>query len=252
MPTTRPWAARECTDPDAYDRFVVLTPQVFSTPRGNGDFGGKAVVVTGETLGFRTLAHELGHTYGFSHSNFWSVPFDHDPIGPGTFREYGDVWDMMGSPSFDDTAANPRKTHFNAFFKWLAGWLPSPDRLDAITTRTFRLYRHDAADAAGLRAIRIDADSEKWYWLDIRRQFPWNPSMAMGIEVRRVTKSASSPYGRVELLDMEPNGGSLDHSLAPFGTRFGVFADAPNGIRVVVIGVGTDATGEYADVRIER
>ncbi len=240
-------------DPDSYDRFVVLTPQVFPDPRASGDLSGKGVVVTGEPLGFRTLAHELGHTFGFTHSNFWLVPFGSDPLAPGTSVEYGDVWDMMGGPYFDDTAANPRKTHFNAFFKWLAGWLPYPDHLDAITTSTFRLYRHDAADAAGLRAIRIDADADKWYWLDIRRQFPWNPSMAMGIEVRRVTKSASYPYGQVELLDMDPmNGGARDHSLTPFGALFGVFDDTANGIRIVVIRVGTDATGDYADVRIER
>ncbi len=239
-------------DPDTYDRFVVLTPQVFSDPRATGDFGGKGVVVTGEPLGFRTLAHELGHTCGFSHSGFWSVPFGSDPLAPGTLFEYGDAWDMMGSP-LAETVADPRKTHFNVFFKWLAGWLPSPDHLDVITTRTFRLYRHDAADAAGLQGLRIDAGADKWYWLGIRRQFPSNASMAMGIEVRQVMKSPSDLYGPVELLDMEPmNGGTLDHSLTPFGTLFGLFDDTATGIRIWVMSVGTDSIGEYADVRIER
>lgn len=241
-------------DPAYFDRFLVLTPQVLTYPVGRGDLGGKGIVISGERLVFPTLAHELGHTYGFTHSNFWRVGFDGDPIGPGESLEYGDVWDMMGSPFFDDTDREPRRRHFNGFFKWFAGWLTPASVADATAGGTFRLYRHDAADAGGLRAIRIDADAEKTYWLDIRRQFPWNSSMANGIEVRRVTTDPSSTrrYGQVHLLDMDPmNGASLVHSLTPFGPMF-VFEDAGNGLRVWLTGVGVDEVGAYADVRIDR
>jgi hypothetical protein len=93
---------------------------------------------------------------------------------------------MMGLPTLDGTAENPGRRHFNAFFKSRAGWLPFSSFADATAGGTYRLYRHDAADATGLRVIKIDADAEKSSWLDIRRQFPSNPSISVGIEVRRV------------------------------------------------------------------
>ena len=241
-------------NPDSYDRWVVLTPQVFSIATAWGRLSGKGVVITGDKLVFPTLAHEMGHTYGFRHSNFWLVRFGENPIGPGDRLEYGDAWDMMGNPYLDRTDEEPRRRHFNTFFKWLAGWLPVPSFADGWPGGTFRLYRHDAADSAGLRAIRIDADADKLYWLDIRRQFPWNSDMSRGIEVRRVLKDPTStyPYLELQLLDMEPMvDGSIDHSLTPFGSLFGVFEDAANSIRVIVIRVSSDEIGEYADVRIE-
>jgi len=50
------------------------------------------------------------------------------------------------------------------------------------------LYRHDAAGAAGRRAIMIDTDADESSWWDIGRQFPWNPYMSTGVEVRRVNR----------------------------------------------------------------
>ena len=72
--------------------------------------------------------------------------------------------------------------------------------------------------------------------------------------MRRVLKDPTStyPYLELQLLDMEPMvDGSIDHSLTPFGSLFGVFEDAANSIRVIVIRVSSDEIGEYADVRIE-
>jgi hypothetical protein len=235
-------------DPETHDRFVVLTPRVLSIDKARGDLGGRGIVFTGRRFTFAVLAHEMGHTYGFAHSNFWFVEYGGDPLGPGTHLEYGDVWDMMGASTLDGTDAEPRRRHFNAFFKWLAGWLPR-SMTDVSRSGTFRLYRHDAGDAAGTRAIRIDADATTWYWLDIRRQFPWNHSMLTGVEVRQVTKNPPYSYGVVRLLDMDTRAGtSVDHSLTSFRT----FEDTRNGIRVRVTGLGSDARGEYAEIAVER
>ena len=62
------------------------------------------------------------------------------------------------------------------------------------TAGTFRLRPHDVAGATGLRGTKIDADAGKFYWLDMRRQFEWNLTMSMGIEVRRVTKRPPDSY----------------------------------------------------------
>ena len=100
-----------------------------------------------------------------------------------------------------------------------------------------------------MRAIRIEADDEKAYWLDMRRQFPWNTSMAMGIEVRRVKYDPTFIYGPLELLDMDSTSGtSIDHSLR----RFHTFEDTATGVNVRVANVGVDAVGDYADIVITR
>jgi hypothetical protein len=236
-------------DPFAYDRVLVVVPQVFAYPVASADLGGRTVVVTGTRLVLPALAHEFGHTYGFIHSAFWFVPFDADPIGPGTPLEYGDVWDMMGSPTLDRTDEDPRRRHFNAFFKMRAGWLPADAVADATAGGVFRLYRHDSADASGLRAIWIDGGPEKNYWLDIRRQFPWNTSMSTGVEVRRVLEDPAYVYGPVQLLDMDRLGsGSTSHSLV----RFRSFEDAPSEITIRIANIGTDGIGHFADVVVTR
>jgi hypothetical protein len=236
-------------DPDAYDRVMILTPQVFSRPIARGDLGGKNVTITGDRLVLEALAHEFGHTYGFIHSSFWFVMFGADPIGPGDFLEYGDMWDMMGMPTLDDTAAHPRLRHFNTYFKALAGWFPEGAIAYTTTGGIFRMYRHDAAGATGLRAIRIEGDDEKAYWLDMRRQFTWNTSMAIGIEVRRVMNDPTYTYGPLELLDMNPEAGtSINHSLR----RFHTFEDPATGVNVRLANVGVDAIGDYAEIVITR
>lgn len=242
-------------DPDAYDFVIVTTPLVFAESSfAAADLGGRVVVATGPgTLDLPTLAHELGHAFGFIHSAFWSVPYGADPVGPGTRHEYGDVWDMMGiNAELDMVNVDPSRRHFNAFFKTRAGWLPASAVANGTAGGSFRLYRHDATDARGLRAIWIDSGSGTTYWLGIRRQFPWNPSMANGIEVRRVVSTPDTAYGLVELLDMDHLtlgvGGSIGHSLV----RLRTFDDAPNGIHIQVGGVWFDEIGEYADVVITR
>ena len=239
-------------DPDGYDRVLVLTPQLFEDPYANAALGGKSVVISGERIALQTLAHELGHTYGFIHSAFWSVLFGEDPIGPGVSQEYGDIWDMMGIASaIDRTDEDPRRRHFNAYWKSRAGWLPTAAIADGTSGGTFRLYRHDAADAVGLRAIQIVARDGTTYWLGMRRQFPWNPSMAMGFEVRRVLSDPTFLYGPVQLLDMDsvtPGvfGIEVLHSLV----RFQIFEDTANGINIRVANVHSDDVGPYADIVI--
>ena len=242
----------------------MLTPRVLDRNDSSAQRGGSGIVSTGDGFGFITLAHEMGHTFGFSHSSSWGVAFGADPIGPGTFSQYGDWWDMMGGArslvggaSIDRTLEEPRRLHFNGFFKWLAGWLPLDTR-NARAGGTFRLYRHDAAGATGLRGILIEADAEKVYWLDARGLYPWNLSMSRGLEVRRVWRAGAPsshivfPYGLVELLDMDPeNGGSITHSLS-LVSGAGAFRDDANHVRIWVRAPGTDATGDYIDVTIER
>lgn len=242
-------------DPDAYDRVIVLARQLFDRPIARAAIGARVVAVSGrKPQPWQTFAHELGHTYGFPHSNFWSVPSGADPVSPGgEAREYGDAWDLMGSPNVD-TEADWRRRHFNAFFKTLAGWLPASAIANGTAGGAFRLRRHDAGDARGLRAVVVEAGDGSTYWLGMRRQFPWNASMSNGIEVRRVMRVREDAVGPVLLLDMDHGatpgiaGLSIYHSLV----RFQSFSDGANTLTISVDDVSEDEMGPYADVVITR
>ena len=243
-------------NPDDYDRIVIFAPQLFENPEARGELGGKVVAITGprENL-MATLAHELGHTYGFAHSTLYSTPFGTDPLGPGTSQEYGDIWDMMGTAAEGDSVADTRRRHFNAFFKNLAGWLPVSAVIDGTLGGDFFLYGHDNASASGLRAIFVEAGDGSVYWIGKRDQFPDNASMTNGVEIRRVSRYTPASYGPVELLDLDhgwtggvPMGTTVYHSLAEGNT----FTDSVNGITIRTVFIGEDAAGEFARVFITR
>jgi hypothetical protein len=250
-------AGAEGLNPDDFDRVVILAPQLFDRPMARAAIGGRTVTVTGEKADLRvTLAHELGHTYGFPHSTFL-LPAGSDPIGPGSNLEYGDVWDMMGNAGEDPfLVANPDKRHFNTFYKTLAGWFLTPDVVDGTAGGDFRVYSHDARDASGPRAIVVRADDGSAYWIGKRDQFPANTSMVNGVEIRRVGNWPAGPFGPVELLDLDQGwtpgstgGPSEFHSLAERNT----FTDAANGITIRTVAVATDPSGErFARVFITR
>lgn len=99
------------------------------------------------------VAHEMGHTFGWSHANLWYVcPQTSNPLDPGAEIVYGDEFDIMGDqyhtgfnrfwpnpealpphlisctevawPNTPTLASQGRQFHhFNPWFKQRAGWL---------------------------------------------------------------------------------------------------------------------------------
>ena len=244
-------------DPDSYDRVIIFARQIFDDPMATAAIGGRTVMVTGfkERLDV-TLTHELGHTFGFPHSNFL-LPADFlDPTGPGEFREYGDEWDVMGSTDDPVIFPNLQRRHFNVFYKAIAGWLPDSAVTDAPVNGTYRLYAHDSVHALGRRAIYVDVGGGTVYWIGKRGQFPENLSMANGIEVRRVNNYTPAAFGPVELLDADWTGRAAGvcrdsqwcHSLQP-GTRI---QDPATRTLIQYVGSDEDIVGPYVDILIRR
>ncbi|NNE33712.1 MAG: hypothetical protein HKN13_00645 [Rhodothermales bacterium] len=217
-----------------------MARQFFDEPTADAGAhaGGSFIRITGRSGElFRTLTHELGHTYGFVHSSMWRVPATAaSPIGDGVHLEYLDGWDLMGSPN-SETEGLFFQSHVNAYFKTLAGWLPDTAVADGRTGgmplipsgRLFALYPHDSLSATGLRAIYIPASDGTTYWIGKRSLFPGNASMANGVEVRRV-RLPTDIHVAVELLDVDPDFGGffLEHSL----TSGNFFEDVANGITI--------------------
>lgn len=121
-------------------------------------------------------AHELGHNFGLNHANFWDTG-DQSTIGPGTSVEYGDGFDTMGN-------AGAGKRHFNARYKNLLNWLPSPGVAVFSTNGTYRIAAHDDPKSTGFRALRIAKNSVTNYWVEFRQAYTNNPWLMNGIGVR--------------------------------------------------------------------
>ena len=130
-----------------------------------------------------TLCHELGHNFGLMHANAW-ITSDVSVIGAGQKREYGNLYDTMGSGA-------RQQYEFNACHKHRLGWLPD----SAIQTVTSDgVYRLQACDTGTLAdgsayALRIRMDQERDYWIETRQQL--NAMRSLG-----PVRSPRMPHGR--------------------------------------------------------
>ena len=146
-----------------------------------------------------TLCHELGHNFGLMHANAW-ITSDGSVIGAGQNREYGNLYDTMGSGA-------RQQYEFNACHKHRLGWLPD----SAIQTVTSDgVYRLQACDTGTLAdgsayALRIRMDQERDYWIETRQQLNAMRSLGPGLLVSWSPWSQSD--GGSQLLDMTPGSG---------------------------------------------
>jgi hypothetical protein len=179
----------------------------------------------------RVTAHELGHNYGLNHANLWKTS-NSTSIGPGASQEYNDPFDTMGGGQ--TTAAN----HFNSWFKNLLNWLPSVDAPVITNPGTYRIQAYDSITATGRRALKIQRDSNTYYWIEFRQQLPNNASVYNGAVIHwGYTTNRQS-----NLLDMTPTTTGDDQALAIGQT----FIDTTYGIQIKPL----SKTSTYMDVAV--
>jgi uncharacterized repeat protein (TIGR01451 family) len=197
-----------------YDRIIVVfaslggLPGSLITYGGLAILGGKNVWVNGE-FDFRVVAHELGHTYGLLHAGFYQVT-DGNPISlNGTTVEYGDDFDTMGA-----NYANDQNTDFNAFYKNNLGWINDNQVATITTNGIYRVNAFDWANNASARtnailAMKMVKDSDRTYWIGVRRNFISNPYMQNGVYMIWGLSSAGAGGGggyQTDLLDLNTPG----------------------------------------------
>ena len=199
---------------------------------GPGSFSGAAYVhargcwLKSSSAG--VAAHEFGHNYGLYHANSLN-PTDDSPIGPGTWQEYGDAFDTMGS-------ANAGAYHYNVRYKSILNWIPPDGYLTASNNGTYRVYAHDIITSSNLiRGLRVPRDSIKNYWVDFRQKFTGNVWLMNGAGLRRADNNNNNMPGS-ELLDTTPQSpdGKTDAGLLIGRT----FSDASSGVHITPIGKG--------------
>ena len=179
-----------------------------------------------------TTIHEIGHNLGLQHANLWRGTLN----GEGANVEYGDEYDLMGSPLHYRTAG------FHAINKSMLGWLGASHTREITATGIYRLYAHDAGAPDGSRtfALRVRKDEERDYWIEKRSIIDTSEDMEKSGVLVRWDSWHGSNLG-THLLDPTVE---LGESL-PIGT---VLADAEAGIRILPLAQSEDRS--HADVAV--
>ncbi|MSU48169.1 MAG: PKD domain-containing protein [Opitutus sp.] len=235
-------------DPDKFDRYLIIHRRIFVYLYGGvAQLGGPRVGLN-NTVGAGTVGHELGHTQSLAHSHYW-LPTGTSPVAAGTHVEYGDVFDIMGG------GGNTQQ--FNVSQKFKLGYLDNTSVTTVAQAGTYRVFRHDDKDAAGIRGLRISpGDLGYEYWVEHRRAAPTAFNAAQLDRFRNgvlihwgAEKSPKFTTGQgTYLLDATPGsaGGASD---APVRTGE-TFVDPDAGITIKPLAAGGTAPNEYIDVQV--
>lgn len=218
-------------DSAAFDSVVV---RLSGGPRTAGGWGGgNSVWIYGDSPS--TVAHELGHTFGLSHANFWDTA-GASAIGPGANQEYGNPFDVMGGGPFP-------KNHYNTQAKNQIKWLPD-DFVQTVTeSGLYRVYAFDQTvlDPTRRYALKITKDAQRTYWGEVRALFDNdNKWIANGLLLG--WKWPGNSGGNIQLIDATPGspGAKNDAPIVAGAT----FTDAEAGINITTLSVNTGPDGE--------
>ncbi len=226
----------------AYDRIGVVFANLGKiansqlTYAGLGDIIGHNFWINGY-LNLNAVAHEMGHTFGLNHANFWSVT-DGNPVSPnGTSVEYGDPFDVMGG-------GIPLAAQFSQWNRSILQWLPDSAVTTITTNGTYRVYTFDnpAANAANPLALKVIRDTTRDYWIGFRTN-SGNTSLSDGAYV--VWGYNNNQQGN--LLNFKTPGTSGNNPGLEVGH---MFTDATAGITLQTLDQGGSGAGSYLDIAV--
>ncbi|MEY4327085.1 MAG: hypothetical protein RIS24_3256, partial [Verrucomicrobiota bacterium] len=169
-------------------------------------------------------SHELGHNFGLNHANAWDTG-GQSVLGPGSNVEYGDSFDTMGN----STAG---RRHFNTRYKNYLNWLPTTQVKIVTASGNYRLFAHDATNAATTRAVRIARNAQTNYWLEFRQKFTDRPALMDGVGLRWARTGNQQSL----LLDVTPGSADGKNDSALLIGR--TFSDRAAGIHITPLAKG--------------
>ncbi|HYC69752.1 MAG TPA: Calx-beta domain-containing protein [Opitutaceae bacterium] len=222
---------------DGYDRVGLVFSSLPYWWGGLGNIMGRYFWINGY-FDLRVVAHEIGHTYGVIHSNWWRGTTE-DPLTPsGYSEEYGDAMDIMGN-------GNAFNYHFSHWHKSVLRWIPDSAVTTAAASGVFRVHRLDAGDGnlALPRAVKITRDAEREFWIGYRADMPLGtaPNGAYVLWGYNIIRS-----GDLLNLSRATSGSSYEAPL-PIGASF---TDAVSGVALQPLALGGSGADQWMDVRL--
>ena len=178
--------------------------------------------------------HELGHTNGWRHTDFWEVSGGSPISSNGTEIAYGDKFDLMGGSAGPTGPFTPNDYHhFNPWLKYRAGWLPEESILNVTNSGTYTIQALDSTPQSGgsitkYTALKIKKDPYRDYWIFFR-------SLEELVNYGPViTEIYNDNIRTTRLLDMTP--GSQNNDWRDAALAVGqTFSDTQNGITVKTV-----------------
>jgi len=230
-----------------FDKVIVLFSQLTYRTNSQITYGGWSTVgspwvcVNGEFT-FGVVAHELGHTFGLKHANFWQTG-NGNPVSSGQSIEYSDEFDVMGDNEYGSRA------DFNPWYKYQLNWIQDNQVQTVTQNGIYRVYRFDNGDATGILALRVARHAAQntgdYYWIGYRRNFPENAGLAHGAYV--IWSWPSSLDHESDLLGLGPK---INNTNDPGLSVGSILADNAAGLSIAPVAEGGVAPHEYLDVLI--
>ena len=222
-------------DSNDYD-CVVLRLNGGARPTGGWGGGGSVWVYSDSIV---VVAHEIGHTFGLAHANYWDTAGT-SAIGSGANAEYGDIFDVMGSGGVPTD-------QYNAQAKNQIKWLPS-NYIQTITqSGQYRLYAFDqpSLEPSKTYAIKIVKDASRTYWGEFRQLYTGNTTRPWAD--KGLILGWNFPNGgasNIQLIDTTPGSPfGKDDSPISLGRTF---SDFESGIHITTLAVST-TTPKFID-----
>ncbi|EEF63217.1 Calx-beta domain-containing protein [Pedosphaera parvula] len=240
-----------------YDRLGVVCSDLSKLPGSRMTYAGVANIYSKNFLinGYwyvSVVAHEIGHTYGVFHANWWK-PANHTTIGTETdlladfyngaigfiSQEYGDQYDLMGS-------GIDIHHHFNPWFKNILGWIPDNSVRTVTSPGTYRVYRFDDPGAnylSNTMALKISRDILRDYWIGYRRQVTNGVNLANGAYIEfgyQLNRNS-------DLLVCNNPGVNEFNAALEVGQSL---IDTNAGVTITTVAQGGTAPNEYLDIQV--
>jgi len=224
-------AAQAGFDVDSYDREILFGRPILGGIKAFGTLNRRTAIMNNGVE--YTMVHELGHTFGWRHTNFWEVKSGSPISSEGIEEDYGDRYDMMGSRGAKPPYPASIWHHFNPWLKYRNGWIPDESILNVTNSGTYTIQALDSDPMTGTSvtkytALKIRKDPFTEYWIFYR-------SLEEFINYGPViTRIFNTNIYSTHLLDMTPGSQNDDWKDAalPVGQTF---SDTQNGITVKTI-----------------
>lgn len=181
-------------DTDQYDLDIIVSPLNWTA--GTNSMKGCQINGAGG-VSWGVTAHEVGHDLGMRHASLWRPLSKENPIGPGAYINYGNMFDNMA------TCPNLMTLHWNAYAKNRLHWIPDANVTAVTTSGVYRITAFDQTpfNAASAYALKIKKDVRD-YWVDFRQAITTNPFLMNGVCLKWTPFGLTRGCGT--LIDMNP------------------------------------------------